>query len=423
MENLFPGTEADTLLQLKQLGLALLLGLLIGLQRQKADTFIGGVRTFALIALLGAASALLASQYHVSLLWIGGLGVLTLIVLGNVAHMKKATPEPGMTTEAAMLLMYAVGALCVQGPWVVAVALAGGVAILLQFKLQLHGAAKKLADDDMKAIMKLVLIWFIILPLMPNESFGPFAVLNPYEIWLMVVLVMGISVMGYISYKLFGQQAGILLAGIMGGLISSTATTFGYARQAGKYPPTACNASIVIMIASAFVYLRVLLEIQIVAPEFLGQTTGPIMAMTVVSGLLSLVAWLWGRSSSESIASTPPHPGQFKSALAFGLMYAVVIFAAAAAKSYFGQAGLYTVALISGLTDMDAITLSVARMVKQTTLDPHTGWQLIILASISNLFFKYGIVAVYGSRVLKIRMAVLYGLAALTGLLVIYFWP
>ena len=173
--------------------------------------------------------------------------------------------------------MFGVGAMLPVAPLAVAIAIGGGVAILLQFKIELHAFAEKLGMSDLKAIMQFVLITFIILPILPNRAFGPFEVLNPFETWLMVVLIVGMSLGGYIVYKFFGRDAGILLGGVLGGAISSTATTVSYARRAKDSAMSTRIASIVIMIASTVVFARVLIEIAVVSPAMFRVAAPPII--------------------------------------------------------------------------------------------------------------------------------------------------
>ena len=147
-------------------------------------------------------------------------------------RMRQADPDPGITTDVAALLMYAVGALVVVLPEQpgIPVAIGGGVAVLLQYKLELHTIARRLGDQDIKAIMQFVLLSCVILPVLPNQNYL-LGVLNLRETWLMVALIVGMSLGGYILYKFLGRDAGILLGGLLGGVISSTATTVSQARH------------------------------------------------------------------------------------------------------------------------------------------------------------------------------------------------
>ncbi len=412
----------ELLLTLKPLALALGLGLLVGLQRERTNTPLAGFRTFPLITLAGALGAILAKDFGGWTVAMGFVVLGVMIVVGNLAELKKPHPDTGLTTEAAMLVMYGVGAYLVVGSTTVAIILGAVVAVLLHLKPQMQSFAGKLGDEDFKAIMQFVVITMLILPLLPSEYYGPFKVLNPFKLWLMVVLIVGISLTGYIIYKFFGEKAGTLAGGILGGLISSTATTVSYARRTRENPQTAALAAVVIMMASAIVFARVLLLISTTAPTFFSQASGPLGVMLMVTLVLAGIAWSMARGEKSEMPKQS-NPSELKAALVFGALYGVVLLAVAAAKEYFGQSGLYVVAVLSGLTDMDAITLSVAELVHQDKLDAPTGWRLVLTASLSNLVFKTGVVAVLANRALLGRVALLFGAAFLGGLAIILFWP
>lgn len=420
--------DGATRILFEQLGISLVLGLLVGLQRQHADSIIAGLRTFPLITIAGTLCAVLDQQHGASG-WVvaaGFLAVVALVSIANLYQLQRENPDPGMTTEIAALVMFAVGAYLVRGDRVVAIALGAAVAVLLQFKGELHGLVQRLGDHDLRAIMTFVLITCIILPVLPNKTYGPFQVLNPYEIWLMVVLMVGISLGGYLIYKFFGQNAGILLGGVLGGAISSTATTLSYSKRTSYHARGSLASALVIMIASTVVYARVMLEIAVVARSYFLQLALPIVVMMVTSMIAATAVWLrvW-RDQSEMPQQT--NPTELKSALIFGLLYAGVLFALAAAKEYFGGRGVYAIAVISGLTDMDAITLSTARLVQTGTdrggLHPDDGWRLILIASMSNLVFKAGMVAVAGNRRLLWQVALLFAIPLLTGACLLWLWP
>jgi uncharacterized membrane protein (DUF4010 family) len=304
----------------------------------------------------------------------------------------------------------------------VAVVLGGGVAVLLQWKVPLHRLAKGLGEEDLKAIMKFVLISLVILPVLPDKTYGPYDVLNPHQIWLMVVLIVGISLGGYITYKFWGEKAGIVLGGILGGLISSTATTVSYARRTAYSVGVSQAGALVILISSTIVFIRVLVEIAVVAPRFLTTAAPPLSIMVALFAAACLPLWRKIRSEEDRMPEQE-NPSELKSAVFFGFLFALVLLAVAAARESLGLRGLYGVAALSGLTDMDAITLSTAQLVSQGRLDGDTGWRLVLLASLSNLLFKGGTIAVLGSRHLLARIAVIYALALGTGLAVLLLWP
>ncbi|MFH1572561.1 MAG: MgtC/SapB family protein, partial [Acidobacteriota bacterium] len=404
-----------------QLGIAIGLGLLVGLQREKSSGELAGMRTFPLVTLLGAISALLAQSFGGWVIAAGLISLAMMIVMGNLAQFRRGQLGPGLTTEVAILLMFGVGAYLVTGYEAVALAIGGGVAVLLQFKGQLHGIARKLGDEDLKAVMQFALISLVILPILPNRAYGPYAVLNPRNIWWMVVLIVGISLAGYIVYKFFGERAGTAMGGLLGGTISSTATTVSYSRQSARSPQLSRVAASVIMTASAVVLVRVMIEIAVVAPSFLAVASPPLLVMLAAFAALSAIAWRWGRAQKTEM---PPqsNPSELKSALLFGLLYGVVVFAIAAAKDHLGERGLYLVAGLSGLTDMDAITLSVSQLVEAGRVGSSDGWRLILVAMISNLGFKGGTVILLGHRALASRVLSLYFAAVLVAGLLLIFW-
>lgn len=405
-----------------RLAVALGLGLLVGLQREKVDSVIAGIRTFALISLFGAVCAQLAKTYGGWILVVGLLATALLITAGNVVRMQNREAEPGQTTEFAALVVFGLGAWVVTGSMAVPVVLAGAVVVLLHFREPIHEMVGRIAQKDLRAIMQFVLIALVILPVLPDRDMGPYGVLNPYQIWWMVVLIVGLSLAGYVAYKLFGAGAGTVLAGILGGLISSTATTASYARRSRENADLSRMAALVIMLASTVVYGRVLVEIAAVARGRLLDLGPPLAAMLGVCALVSGAAWLLGRDGHDELPE-PGNPAELKAALIFGALYAAVLLAVAFARDRFGTAGLYGVAVISGLTDVDAITLSTGRLVQGGRLDPDTGWRAILLASMSNLGFKAGIVAALGSRALLGRIALLFGAAMAGGGLILWLWP
>jgi uncharacterized membrane protein (DUF4010 family) len=427
----------------QQLGISVLLGLLVGLQREHAASGMAGMRTFPLIAMLGSVAAVLADHFSES--WILAAGLLAIVAVTAIGHRLQprsvgpTSDQPGITTDVAMLLMYAVGALVVIGPMPVAIAIGGGVAVLLQFKPELHNIARKLGDEDLRAIMQFVLITCIVLPVLPNQNYGPsslfgpdaavtlpdsFDVFNPFETWLMVVLIVGLSLGGYIIYKFFGRDAGVLLGGILGGTISSTATTVSYARSARGDVAAAHMASVVIMIASTIMYLRVLLAVTVVSSQdlrFLKTLLTPMFALMLLTLLPAMVMWFRVRQEPSQMPKQQ-NPTQLKSAVIFGAMYALVLLALAVARHYWNGQGLYAVAFFSGLTEMDAVTLSTARLALTDPLVASDGWRMIVIAAMANSVSKTVIAGLLGGWGLFARIVVLFTVPMLGGAALLALW-
>ena len=415
----------------QNLGISLSLGMLVGLQRQRTEPVIAGLRTFPLITVLGTLAAMLdqASQASGWLMGAGLLAVITTVSVTNLHRLRESPADYGMTTEVAILVMYAVGAYLIFGERVVAVAIGAGVAILLQFKPELHGIAAHLGDQDLRAIMTFALITCVVLPILPDRTYdliAPFDVLNLFEIWMMVVLMVGISLTGYLVFKFFGHNAGIILGGILGGAVSSPATTLSYSKRARADHPSAPLASVVISIASSVVFVRVMIEIFAVAPQHFAQLAPPLLVMMTSGVVAAGLAW-WRVQTAPPATPDQRNPTELRSAMLFAALYAGVLLALSAVKTYLGGRGLYGVALLSGLTDMDAITLSTSRMVRAGSeaggIAASQGWRLIAVATMANLVFKWFMAASIGPKDLRRQLAFLFAAPLVTGLLLLWFWP
>lgn len=404
------------------LAVALGLGLLVGLQRQRDASPIAGIRTFALVALLGGVCTVVGEIVGGWLLGVGLAAVAAVAVVGNVLRAGTAAHDPGLTTEVAMLVMFLVGSLAGAGNRELAVVLGAVTALLLHLRTQLHGFASRLGDQDMRGIMQFVVITLVVLPILPDQTYGPFDVLNPRKMWLMVVLITGLSLGGYVIYKLLGPRVGALAGGVLGGLISSTATTVTYARRTREDPaPGAALGTVVIMLASSVVFARVLVLVATAARPAFAEVAPPLALMLALTAGLSVTVWLRHRGARHD---PPPagNPTEIKTALVFAALFGGVLLAVAAAKHHFGDRGLFVVALLSGLTDMDAITLSTAQLVNAGQLEGRTGGRVILAAALANLVFKGLLIAMLGSRALLRQMGVLIGLALLGGVLVLVLW-
>ena len=411
---------------LSTLGIAFGLGLLVGLQRQRTDNKMAGVRTFTLISILGVLSGFLSRDFdNPYILPLMGLAVCALLIVANIIKLKKFDEaDVGQTTEVAALLMFAIGAYLVMGNQIIGVIIGGVMAVLLYAKEHLHDFIENLMEKDLAAIMTFAGISLIVLPILPNQTYGPYSVLNPQNIWLMVVLIVGISVLGYFIYKFLGKKAGIISNGILGGMISSTATTVSYAKKTANTNKINKIAAFIITTASAVALVRVMVEIGVVIPEKLHAVMLPLVAELILMSILcGFLFYLINKEDTDDDMPEPENPAQFKSALVFGLLYGLILLAVAFTKETFGNKGLYIVAIISGLTDVDAITLSLSNLMKNDGLATSTGWRLILLATLSNLLFKGAMAFVLGTKQLMKWVGITFGVSIATGLLIMWAWP
>ncbi len=410
----------------QKLALSIGLGLLVGLQREWTAPRVAGIRTFTLITMFGTMVGLLTDPFGY---WLVVAGLVAIGAMAAVAsHAKamragaRAGSRAGLTTQVCMLIMYIVGVALSVDQTILAIIVTGVVAVLLQWKGMLHGFVDRIGEKDIRAIFQLVLIGLVILPLVPNEGYGPYKVINPFEIWLMVVLICGISVGSYLASKYLGTRAGTVLSSVLGGLISSTATTVSYSRRSKKVPSAAGLASIVIMIASTIVFARVIIEVAVVGPSILPKLVAPLAVMMGWMTIICVILYVCTRKEEQQVL-LDEDPSDLKAAIIFGILYGVVLFAVAAVRENLSDEWLYLVAAISGLTDMDAITLSTVQLIKAEGLSIDTGWRMILIGAMSNLIFKAGAVAVLGNGRLLGRIALVFGLSLAGGVVILMYWP
>jgi uncharacterized membrane protein (DUF4010 family) len=413
--------EAPELLQ--SLATALGLGLLVGLQREWVQSHVAGIRTFALLSLFGSLCGVLGIVFGGWIIAAALIALASIVILGNLAELKSKQPDSGLTTEMAMLVMFATGIITVLGHRLVAVVIAGTVMVMLQSKKPLHNMVRRIGEDDLREIARLVLAGLVILPVLPNREMGYLGVLNPFSIWLMVVLIIGISLAAYLAQKFLGGARGSVLAGIFGGLISSTATTASIARRSHDRGASAACLAAIALIASAIVFVRVIVEVVIAAPAHLRQMLPPLLSLMIWFGLVAAIAHrLSLKKGSHSMEEEAP-PSELKSAVLFGLLYAVVLLVVAAARQHFGTSGMYVAAAISGLTDMDAITLSTSHLVSTGHLESSTAWRMILLGGMANIVFKAALVTILGVRSFIKPMLAGFAAALAGGGAIMLLWP
>ena len=371
--------------------LALGIGMLMGLERERNPASRAGLRTFGLVSLLGAVCAVLAVRTDSPWLLAAGLIVVDAMMI-SAYHRQPDANDPGTTSVVALLLAFCYGAMIWYGYRTMAVMLAILTTVLLYFKAELQSVSKSLTRRDITSVLQFGVLSLVILPILPDQNFGPYDTLNPYQIWWMVVLIAGVSLAGYAALRIAGQRHGAPILGLLGGLVSSTATTLVYSRHARSTPSLAQLGLVVILTANVIVLVRLAAVAAIVQPAIL-----PTLLPALGGGLLAgaafvTVAWRKLRGSHALPELELRNPTELGTALTFGAVYAIVLFLSAALTDYAGNLGLYAVALVSGLTDVDAITLSSLRLFGQQKLAAQEAGTAILLALLANLVFKLGIV-------------------------------
>lgn len=368
---------------------ALAIGLLMGLERERNPAAKAGLRTFALTALFGVLAAHLATELNA--LWLIAVGLLLVGAMMIAAYLR-APPQPdgdpGTTTVAALMLCYGLGVLVWHDEIQLAVMLGIAATTLLYFKPELRGISQHMSRRDLLSVLQFAVLALIVLPLLPNRDYGPYGALNPHQIWWMVVLIAGVGLAGYAALRLVGQQRGAVMLGLLGGLVSSTATTLSFSRHARASSAIIPVAVTVIVLANLVVLVRLGVLAAVLAPDVLAQLL-PVLAGGLVAGGLGAAYGVRRlHPQGELPALAMGNPTELRTALGFGLMYGVVLLAAAWLSDWLGARGLYAVALVSGLTDVDAITLSSLRLHNLDKLQVAILVNVITLAVLANLAFK-----------------------------------
>ena len=416
----------DDLELFQRLGVALAIGLLLGLERgwhgreEPEGARIAGLRTFALAGLLGGVSGWLASLTGAVVLAFAFLGLAGLLALSYRVRLKE-NDDLGLTTEVALLLTFGLGAAAVLGDLAPPAAVAVVAALLMTMKRRLHRWVARIERLELEALLRLALISVVILPVLPDQGYGPGAALNPYEIWWAVVIVAGLSFVGYAAIRLGGADLGVLLTGLFGGLASSTSTTVALSRlaraQAGLAPVAASGA----VVAGSVTFLRVLVLAAIFEPTLIAPLAMPmgVMAVTGLAGaaILSVRDRGTDRASDLDAVANPLNLG---AALAFGALLTLVLLVLHYLEAWYGEAGIQVAAALSGVTDVDAITISVSRLAGGD-LAANAAATAIFIAAAVNTAVKAGIAIGMGGKAMGLRVGSVYAIVVAVGVPALWF--
>jgi uncharacterized membrane protein (DUF4010 family) len=389
-------------------GVASGLGFVLGLERERSqvgEKAFAGARTLSLIALIGAVSSYLQTEYPQAwILPVAFLSVTALVVISYRVTTRDG--HVGATTEVSAIVTFLVGCLAGWGHLGTAAGVGVGVLLLLSIKAWSKGVVRRIETADVEALLKFAVITIIVLPLLPNRAFGPppLNVLNPYKIWLMVVLISGLNFLSYILVKVVGQEQGVGITGLLGGLVSSTAVTLGFSQRSRQEPELAPSLARGILLAWTVMFLRVLIMVSLVCLP-LGKRLGTAIGlMAAVSLALCGLTFLRGSAGARETAKSGSNPFELSEAVKFGLLFGAVTLAAKAAQVYLGAAGLYLAGALAGLTDVDAISLSMAEMSRTAQESVGPAAVTVLIAVLSNTVVKAGMALGMGSPELKRRM-------------------
>jgi uncharacterized membrane protein (DUF4010 family) len=387
-------------------GTALAIGFSIGLQREfshggEGKNIPAGERTFALLALSGALAAMASEQFAQPLIFFGLLLAVGLLVVAGYVF-KAQNGHFGMTTEVAILVTVLLGGLCYWNYIGLAVALGIATTVLLSLKLETDRLVQALTRQDISAALQFAIVSAVVLPVLPNQALlpPPFDVLNPFQIWLMVVFISGISFLGYVLIKLLGSEKGIGITGILGGLVSSTAVTLSLAKRSATQSRIVRTFAVAIMIAWGMMFARIAFQVAVLNMRLLEVACFPL----IVSGLAGFVfsGYLYYSKRSQGTGHVQfSTPVDIFSALRFGLIYAVILVVTRSAQLYVGESGILLSSFLAGFSDSNAITLSLAELSRDSGLSLQTAKLGLVLASMTNTIFKGLIVYRSGSPALR----------------------
>lgn len=396
------------------------LGAIIGLIRQwdqQAEDHSGdyaGVRTFTFWSVLGCLAAFVSTEYSPWTLPVVLLAISAQIVLPRG---RPTAPGAGSTTLAAAVLTVLVGALVFWEQHEEAILVSGLMAVLIGLKRPIHDWTRAFTETDIRATLQFVAVTGVILPLVPDEAYGPFDGFNPHSTWMMVVLISGVGFAGYVLMRLLDSRSGIVVTSVLGGIASSTATTLAFTRQSKEDPARSETYALAVAIACTVMLPRVLVIIGFVNRDLALQLLLP-FAVMAVPGLL-YAGWSWWSQRDQKKKTSHPtiaNPLSLMTAVKFALLYAVISFGVKAAGHFDNlQGSLLPLAFVSGLTDLDAIALSVARNIGAGELSPGLAARAVVVAAIANSVVKAGLAVAFGSPKLRWHVAVVMGLTIACG--------
>lgn len=383
--------------------LALVLGFLIGLQREMHTIYankiqdFGGARTFSMIALFGYLSAWANSYF--SYFFVIAAAVMGMLLIAAYVVNSISISEKGSTTEFAALVTFVIGGMLQVAIPIFSVFVAIIVLFLLNIKETVREYEQTITKKDLSAAILFMIMTFVILPILPDKTLDPMGLVNLYRIWIMVVLVAGISFFGYIAIRILGSTHGIGAAGLFGGLVSSTAVAMSMARRVHENGFLVKNLALGIALASSMMLIRAGIEMWVINPELTRAFVIPIVIGSVAG--YGYIALLYFTSKRENIDQNIEfkNPFDLKEALIMGLVFGVTLALIELSNRYVGNMGVYAIALVSGIADVDAIILSLSSLAKNG-LDPAAAQYGILIAIISNSFAKAALVLVLGKAAL-----------------------
>jgi uncharacterized membrane protein (DUF4010 family) len=423
--------------------IALFLGALLGLERTFASRmdhetpdFLGGIRTYSLVSLFGSVMSFLGDLYAKEVLLLGFVAIIGMTMISYYLAFSKYN-EGGITTEVSMLICFTVGVITQKNLLVLSLFITIITAVVLHLKEYLHRLSDMVEKDDIRATLVFAIITFIILLFDPDFTVllkdvgmlgsGFFErypgleeekVVNPYTVWLMVVLVSAIGFSGYIAIKILGPRKGIGLSGFLGGLVSSTATTVTFSKRSRECGDQGSSLSyaMAVILACSTMFPRVLLEVLVINPDLLGSLAAVMGSMAAAGFIFCFV--LWKKSGDEKGDEVKyQNPFSISLALKFAVVFAAIVFISRVAEVSFGDGGIYAISVITGFSDVDPMTLTMSQISRDDPSKLNQAAIAITLAAFANTFMKGAMAVILGSKRFRKIVLLGFGIILLAGAL------
>jgi len=397
--------EPELLAFFKNLLITVGIGLLLGLEREfskggdEDDPSFAGVRTFPIVALIGFLGAAYADLYSPWVYVAALLGTFAFTVFSYQQAAKKGSH--GGTSEFSLIITFLLGGLVVKENYHGAVSIAVIVTALLALKVRLHALIDKLDKQEVFSILIMVVITALVMPLLPNENVGPFETLNPYKAWLIVVIFVSLNFLAYFIEKFIGSKRSVLITGIIGGFASSTATAWYFSRKTSGSEKGGVVEASAILLASSIMFPRLLIWLFILDQQLLRMLWLPVTMFGLLG--IGIGYWMSRQNREDEVEASPrqaSNPINFKEAFVFAGIYIIIQLLVGYANAYFGDRGVYIASVIAGLTDIDAITISMADY-QEKSITMSVAGAAIILAAFSNTIIKYAFCLIFGNQTLK----------------------
>lgn len=392
---------------LQELFMVLGIGLMMGLEREYSNTnqdhkrhneLFAGVRTFPLVAIIGYLALYLSIEftfwvYAVALAGISGLAIV------SYSYGRKSG-RSGSTTELSIVAVFLLSGLVFRQQYLIAAFLALVITTLLALKVNLHQAVRDMSKHDILSILLFVVISALILPLLPNTDLGPYAVFNPFRIWLIVTLFMALNFIAYFLQKFIDTRYSIIATGIIGGFASSTATAWYFSRLGGKSKKGGQAHVAAILFASSIMFPRLLLWLALLSPTLFNTVWLPFLLLGAVGFSIGYFMSKQSFERQTSYTHTIRNPINLKDALVFAGLYVLIVLLVGYAEEHLGTQGVYYAAAISGLTDVDAITISITNYLG-VSIHEKLAVIALVIASLSNTLTKYMLCLVFGNAPMR----------------------